>query len=191
LPGQKPGFSPFDVTPQLANPPPLMTSTHQRPKPAAMPDAYLVWKFLHITGVVMLMGNITVTAIWKYFADRDGRPAVLAFAQKLITYTDWSMTVWGVILTMAGGYGMAIAGGFALSSGWMLWAQLCFVAAGLIWLTRIVPIQVKAARLARSFADKGPVPTEYHSLSRQWIIWGLISTVPLLAALWLMVARPG
>ena len=79
-----------------------------------MPETYLVWKFLHITGVVMLMGNITVTAIWKYFADRDGRSPVLQFAQKLITYTDWSMTVWGVVLTMVGGYGLAIQGQFDL-----------------------------------------------------------------------------
>ena len=43
----------------------------------------------------MLMGNITVTDIWKYFADRTQRPEILSFAQKLVTYTDWSMTVWG------------------------------------------------------------------------------------------------
>ena len=55
--------------------------------------AYEIAKFLHITGVVMLMGNITVTAIWKYFADRTQQPEVLSFAQKLVTYTDWSMTV--------------------------------------------------------------------------------------------------
>ena len=52
---------------------------------------YEIAKFLHITGVVMLMGNITVTAIWKYFADRTQRPEVLSFAQKLVTYTDWSI----------------------------------------------------------------------------------------------------
>ncbi len=159
-----------------------------------MPDTYLVWKFLHITGVVMLMGNITVTAIWKFFADRDGRAPVLAFAQKLITYTDWSMTVWGVILTMAGGYGMAIAGQFDLWSGWLLWAQICFILAGLIWMGLIVPIQIKSARLARSFDDGqrgGPVPEAYKALSRKWIFWGLVSTVPLVAALWLMIARPG
>ena len=68
--------------------------------------AYEIAKFIHITGVVMLMGNITVTAIWKYFADRTQRPEVLAFAQKLVTYTDWSMTVWGVVLLMGGGYFM-------------------------------------------------------------------------------------
>lgn len=154
-----------------------------------MPDTYLVWKFLHITGVVMLMGNVTVTAIWKFFADRDGRGAVLGFAQKLITYTDWSMTMWGAALTMIGGYGLAIEGQFDLTQGWLLWAQVCFVAAGAIWLGLIVPVQIKAARLARDFGD-GPVPEAYKALSRKWILWGLISTVPLVAALWLMIGRP-
>ena len=137
-----------------------------------MPETYLVWKFLHITGVVMLMGNITVTAIWKYFADRDGRGPV------------------GVVLTMVGGYGLAIQGQFDLVSGWLLWAQLCFVAAGLIWMGLIVPIQIKSARMARQFGD-GPVPDAYKALSKRWIFWGLISTVPLVTALWLMIARPG
>ncbi|MEY2882883.1 MAG: hypothetical protein RL490_607 [Pseudomonadota bacterium] len=155
-----------------------------------MAASYDILKFLHITGVVMLMGNITVTAIWKFFADRDGRAPVLAFAQKLITYTDWSMTVWGVVLTMAGGYGMAIAGQFELGSGWLLWAQIGFVAAGLIWLLAIVPIQIKAARLARQFDANGAVPPAYHALSRRWLGWGLLSTLPLLASLWLMVAKP-
>lgn len=155
-----------------------------------MPDTYLVWKFLHLTGVVMLMGNITVTAIWKYFADRDGRPQVLGFAQRLITYTDWSMTVWGVVLTMVGGYGLAVAGGFDLVGGWLLWAQLCFVAAGLIWLGLIVPIQIRSARLARQFEAGSPVPESYKALSKKWIFWGLVSTVPLLAAMWLMIAQP-
>ncbi|WP_164155392.1 DUF2269 family protein [Sandarakinorhabdus rubra] len=156
-----------------------------------MPDTYLVWKFVHLTGVVMLLGNITVTAIWKFFADRDGRPQVLGFAQKLITYTDWSMTVWGVVLTMAGGYGLALAGQYDLTHGWLLWSQLCFVAAGLIWMGLIVPIQIRSARLAHGFAAGTPVPEEYKLLSRKWIFWGLVSTVPLLAALWLMIARPG
>ena len=156
-----------------------------------MPDTYLIWKFLHITGVVMLMGNITVTAIWKFFADRDGRLPVLAFAQKLITYTDWSMTVWGVVLLMVGGYGLAIAGNFPLLEGWLLWSQLCFAASGLIWMGLIVPIQIRSSRLARNFTDGQPVPSQYKALSQRWIAWGLVSTVPLVSALWLMIARPG
>ncbi|MEM8636785.1 MAG: DUF2269 domain-containing protein [Pseudomonadota bacterium] len=150
---------------------------------------YEVAKFLHVTGVAMLMGNITVTAIWKFFADRDGRPEVLGFAQKLVTYTDWSMTVWGVVLIMGGGYFMAVAGGFELGEGWLLWSQIMFVTAGLIWLFLIVPIQIKQARLAKAFSGED-VGEEYRALSRRWLFWGLISTVPLVIATWLMVAKP-
>lgn len=153
--------------------------------------SYEIARFIHITGVVMLMGNITVTAIWKFFADRDGRPQVLGFAQKLVTYTDWSMTVWGAALTMAGGYGMAILAGWdLLGTGWLLWSQILFVVAGLIWLAVIVPIQRRQAAMARGFAAGSDVPEAYRALSRRWLTWGLISTVPLVAALWLMIARP-
>ncbi len=150
---------------------------------------YEIAKFLHITGVAMLMGNITVTAIWKFYADRDGRPPVLAFAQKLVTYTDWSMTVWGVILIMGGGYYMVAAADFSLTVSWLLWSQILFVMAGLIWLIFIVPIQIKQSRLAKSFKTDD-VGDEYRALSRRWLTWGLISTVPLVIATWLMVSRP-
>jgi uncharacterized membrane protein len=157
----------------------------------AGPTLYDLLKFAHITGVVMLMGNITVTAIWKFFADRDGRPQVLAFAQKLVTYTDWSMTVWGVVLTMVGGYGMAMLAGWDLvGARWLLWSQVCFVIAGMIWLLIIVPIQRTQARMARGFADGKAVPAAYRAQSRRWLAWGLVSTVPLVAAMWLMVAKP-
>ena len=136
------------------------------------------------------MGNITVTAIWKFFADRDGRPEVLSFAQKLVTYTDWSMTFWGVVLIMGGGYFMAYAAGYPLLEGWLLWSQANFIAAGLIWLFILVPIQVKQGKLAQHFTGKD-VGDEYRALSTRWIIWGLISTVPLIAATWLMIAKPG
>ncbi len=150
---------------------------------------YQVAKFLHVTGVVMLMGNITVTAIWKFFADRDGRTEVLSFAQKLVTYTDWSMTAWGAALIMGGGYFMAISAGFPLGEGWLLWSQILFAVSGLLWLAILVPIQVKQARLAKNFAadDAGE---EYRTLSRRWLAWGLASTAPLVAATWLMVAKP-
>ena len=92
---------------------------------------YEIAKFLHITGVVMLMGNITVTAIWKYFADRTQRPEVLSFAQKLVTYTDWSMTVWGVVLLMGGGYFMVFSANWPLTLHWLLASQILFVVAGL------------------------------------------------------------
>ena len=151
--------------------------------------AYEIAKFLHITGVVMLMGNITVTAIWKYFADRTDNTEVLGFAQKLVTYTDWSMTVWGVLLLMGGGYAMVYLVNWPLTQYWLLWSQILFVVAGLIWLFILVPIQIKQARLAKTFSGLD-VGEEYRRLSRHWLIWGLISTVPLVMATWFMIAKP-
>jgi uncharacterized membrane protein len=150
---------------------------------------YEIAKFVHITGVVMLMGNITVTAIWKYFADRTHSPEILSFAQKLVTYTDWSMTVWGVLLLMGGGYAMVFLVKWPLTQWWLLWSQILFVVAGLIWLFILVPIQIKQARLAKAFSDLG-VGDEYRQLSRHWLMWGLISTVPLVMVTWLMIAKP-
>lgn len=150
---------------------------------------YEIAKFLHITGVVMLMGNITVTAIWKYFADRTHSPEILSFAQKLVTYTDWSMTVWGVLLLMGGGYAMVFIANWPLALLWLLWSQVSFVVAGCIWLFILIPIQVKQARLCESFSGSD-VGNEYRRLSRNWLIWGLISTVPLVMATWLMIAKP-
>jgi uncharacterized membrane protein len=153
-------------------------------------DVYEIAKFLHFTGVVMLMGNITVTAIWKFFADRDGRPEVLFYAQKMVTYTDWSMTVWGVILIIGGGYVMAVSAGYPLGQGWLLWSQILFFLSGLIWILVLAPIQIQQARLAKSFAA-GEVNQAYRSLSRRWLVWGIVSTFPLVVATWLMVAKPG
>ena len=114
---------------------------------------------------------------------------VLAFAQKLVTYTDWSMTFWGVLLLMGGGYLMVFFASWPLTQHWLLWSQLLFVIAGLIWLLVLVPIQVRQARLTTTFSDHD-VGDQYRNLSRRWLIWGLISTIPLLAATWLMIAKP-
>ena len=152
---------------------------------------YDLLKFLHITGIVMLMGNITATAIWKFFADRTGDARIIAFAQRLVTITDWSLTFWGIVLTTGGGYGAAYVGGLDLiGDRWLVWSQALFVVAGLIWLGLLVPIQIRQARAARRFAAGGEIPAGYRRDSRNWVIWGLVATVPLVAATWLMVAKP-
>mgnify|MGYP003388622767 FL=1 len=65
-----------------------------------------------------------------------------------------------------------------------------FVVAGMIWLVILVPIQVRQARVAKGFANGGEIPDSYRRDSLNWIIWGVIGTVPLVAAVWLMVAKP-
>ena len=57
--------------------------------------AYTVFKVLHLFGVILFLGNIIVTALWKSLADRTGDLRIIAYAQRLVTVTDWVFTTGG------------------------------------------------------------------------------------------------
>jgi uncharacterized membrane protein len=151
---------------------------------------YAAFKVVHLFGVALFLGNIIVTAVWKTLADRTAEPQVVAFAQRLVTLTDWIFTAGGVALIVAGGYGMAFAAGLDLGQFWLFWGQAFFLASGAIWLFVLIPIQITQARQARAFAAGGPIPERYWRLSRRWLFWGIIATALPLANLYLMVFKP-
>jgi uncharacterized membrane protein len=154
--------------------------------------AFSVFKFAHIIGIVLLLGNITVTAVWKVFADRTLDARIVAFGQRMVTGTDFGLTLPGIVLTIIGGYGAMYEARYDFPGpSWLIWSQLCFVVAGVVWLGVLIPIQVRQARMARQFANSAQIPAEYRSLSRRWLAWGLIATVPLIAALYFMIDKPG
>jgi uncharacterized membrane protein len=152
---------------------------------------YPVLKFLHVLGVILLVGNVTVTAVWKVFADRTHNPVVVAFGQRLVTITDWFLTGFGIAFLLLGGYGMVWVGQLnPFGAFWLVWGQALFVASGLIWAMILIPAQIRQAREAREFADGGEIPATYRKDAGRWIFWGVVATVPLVAAVWLMVVKP-
>lgn len=152
---------------------------------------YLIFKFLHILGVVMLVGNVTVTAVWKVFADRTREVTVVAFGQRLVTITDWCLTVGGIVLLVIGGYGAAMVSNLdLLGARWLVWGQVLLAISGLIWMAILIPAQMLQGKAARSFANGGEIPESYRRDARRWLFWGIVATVPLVAALWVMVFKP-
>jgi uncharacterized membrane protein len=152
---------------------------------------YAFFKSLHILGLILMAGNVTVTALWKVFADRTNKTQIMAFAQWLVTVTDFSFTLSGGFLMVIGGYGAAYVGHLSLfETPWLVLGQIMMALAGAVWLGILVPIQVRQARWAQDFAVIGEVPADYRQDSRTWLVWGLLSTVPLLAGLYFMVAKP-
>lgn len=153
--------------------------------------AYETAKFIHVIGVIVLVGNVTATAIWKFFADRSGDAKIIGFSQRLVTVTDWSLTLWGVIFTVVGGYSAAVIGRMSLlSDRWLVVGQILFLVSGLMWLTMLIPLQVRLARTARQLKDGEPIPEDYAAASRAWFAVGVAATVPLIAAIWVMIAKP-
>jgi uncharacterized membrane protein len=149
------------------------------------------WLALHVLGVVLFLGNIIVTAVWKVLADRTGRPDVVAYAQRLVLVTDVAFTATGAALIAISGTMMARDFGGVGSAGWLTWGWWLFVASGIIWLTVLIPIQIAQSRLARRFAGAGPIPRGYWRLATAWSVFGAIATVLPLINVYLMTVKPG
>jgi uncharacterized membrane protein len=148
------------------------------------------WLTMHIIGVVLFLGNILVTAVWKMLADRTRDAAVVAFAQRLVLTTDVAFTATGVVLILVSGQVMAEDFGGVFGPTWLTLGWSFFIASGVIWLTILVPIELKQARLAREFRDGGVIPDRYWRLSTLWAIFGGIATILPFINVFLMVLKP-
>jgi len=146
---------------------------------------YLALKLVHVAGVVLFLGNITVGVLWKQFADRRRDPAILAFTIDSIIGADRVFTIPGIVLLLAGGIGAALAGHIPiLSTGWILWAIVAFILSGLAFgpLSR-VQRQLSVAAHASNLA-------EYDRLSQGWNLWGTIALILPIASFVLMILKP-
>ena len=127
---------------------------------------------LHVLGVIVLIGNVTVSSFWKVFADRSGEPRIIAHAQRLVSTTDWVFTLSGILLLIGGGFGATYVAGIPpFGPAWLVVAELLFLLSGLIWLFDPCAIQIRQARQARSFAAAAPIPAAYRRDNRLWLIW--------------------
>jgi uncharacterized membrane protein len=150
---------------------------------------YDAFKVVHLFGVVLFLGNIIVTAVWKVMADQTGNSQIIAYAQRLVTLTIF--TAGGVVLILVGAYGMAAVAGLDLrGTTWLVWGQALFAASGLIWVFILIPTQIAQARQARAFASGTSIPDSYWRHNRRWVVWGVIATVVPLANLYFMVFKP-
>jgi uncharacterized membrane protein len=150
------------------------------------------WLSLHLLGVVLFLGNIIVTAVWKVVADRTRSPPVVAYAQRLVTVTDIAFTAPGAALIIIAGQVMARDfGGVFSGPSWLTWGWSLFIASGVIWLAVLIPVEVMQARLARQFRIEASVPERYWRLATVWSVFGAIATVLPLVNLYLMVVKPG
>ena len=153
-------------------------------------DNYQLLKSIHLLGVTIFLGNIIVTAVWKMLADKTGSPAIVAYAQRLVTITDFSFTAVGVLLILVSGHLMAPNFGGIDAVYWLTFGWWLFIASGVIWVLILIPLQVKQAKLAKNFATKEEIPKLYWTLSKYWAIFGIIATILPLANLYFMVFKP-
>lgn len=148
------------------------------------------WIALHVLGVVVFLGNLIVTAVWKTLADQTREQSVIAYAQRLVTITDFAFTATGAVLITVSGLVLANDWGGIGGAAWITVGFSLFAAAGVIWLGVLVPTQLQQARLARGFTATGSIPDRYWQLARRWYIFGATATLVPLATLFVMALKP-
>lgn len=154
---------------------------------------YLLYKAMHILGVVVFVGNIVVSAWWKTMADRSLNPLIIKFAQRQITLTDYVFTAGGAALLYIGGLLMSMQSGLNdidTAPAWYIYGHLLFIISGIIWLFVLIPVQYKQAKLTQTFEANSDIPKQYFKLGQIWMIAGLIATILPLISLFTMTLKP-
>jgi len=149
---------------------------------------YLILKLIHVLSVIIFLGNITVGVFWKRAAEKTKDQKEIAFTFRGIIDADRRFTMPGVIGILIGGVGAALHGGYPLlRTGWILWSIILFIISGIAFMAKLVPLQKKIYALASD-----PIKfnwDEYHSLARQWELWGAVALITPFIAVILMVLK--
>lgn len=150
--------------------------------------AYLIWKLLHVIAAIIFIGNITIAPFWKAAADRSKDRLRIADTMKNIIRADRVFTMPSVTVLIVFGFGAQMTFGYPIETPWILWGLIMVVVSGVVFMTKVVPLQKKMYSLA---SDENKFNwEEYRKLSKQWNIWGSIATIAPYIALVLMVLKP-
>ncbi|NQV42810.1 MAG: DUF2269 family protein [Candidatus Marinimicrobia bacterium] len=147
-------------------------------------------KVLHILGVVLFLGNIIVSAVWRLYAQTLDDKAVHKFSIKLIQRTDIIFSVPGVILIAVTGHMLAAGFGGIGAHSWIYHSYALLTVSALIWAAVMIPIQRKQMRLIEASHTIKEAGIRYKTLNRWWLILGSVATLLPLIALYLMVVHP-
>lgn len=153
---------------------------------------YSAVKLIHVLGVILFLGNIIVSAVWKIQADRTNDPVVIAFACRLINVTDLAFTALGSALIVVGGIGLFHATGISLSEApYLIYGISLFGMAAMLWLAGLLPLQIYMSKIAAQTVANGEteMPESYEKSRKLWNMIGRIAILFPLGALYLMIMR--
>ncbi|HEV2212558.1 MAG TPA: DUF2269 family protein [Gammaproteobacteria bacterium] len=154
---------------------------------------YALAKAVHIAAVVLFLGNIITAVFWKRHADGSHDPRIIAHALAGIIRADRWFTIPGVIMIVVAGVATAELGHLPiLGTPWILEALILFGISGAVFGIWLAPLQKQLYALANEAAQGHDMNWErYRDLSKRWMVWGTLATATPLAAMVIMVLKPG
>jgi uncharacterized membrane protein len=151
---------------------------------------YLVLKFVHVLGAVVLIGTGAGIAFFMLMAHRTGHATTIAGVARIVVTADVLFTATAVVAQPISGVWLALEVGYPLTEGWIVLSLILYLVIGAFWLP-VVVFQMRMRDLAAAAdAAATPLPAAYHRLFRTWFAFGFPAFGAILAILWLMIARP-
>ena len=151
---------------------------------------YLVLKFVHLLGAVVLIGTGAGIAFFMLMAHRTGNVATIAGVARIVVTADFLFTATAVVAQPISGVWLALEVGYPLTEGWIVLSIILYLVIGAFWLP-VVVFQMRIRDLAAVADAAGtPLPAAYYRLFWIWFAFGFPAFAAILAILWLMIARP-
>ena len=150
---------------------------------------YLLLKYAHIIGAIVILGTGTGIAFFMLMAHRSKSVEFIARTSGTVVLADAIFTATAVIVQPITGYLLLLETGTPLTEPWVVAALILYGIAGAFWLP-VVWMQIRMRDIANSaLADNTPLPDAYHRLFRLWFAFGVPGFGSVALILWLMVSK--
>jgi len=151
---------------------------------------YLLLKYLHVFGAIVLLGTGIGIAFFMLMAHRSGDAGHIARTAGAVVLGDFIFTASAVVLQPLTGLLLVWQTGRPLTEPWLLTSLLLYLLTGAFWLP-VIWLQMRMRDLACEAAAHGsPLPSAYFRIFRVWFAFGLPGFGAVIVILWLMVAKP-
>ncbi|MFQ5690446.1 MAG: DUF2269 family protein [Gemmatimonadota bacterium] len=157
-------------------------------------DTSDVFLLLHVVGFVLWMGIAFILPFVTGRAARSGSLEIAAFAYR--TWSDLLKTVGltGMVLTLAGGFGLTAARQHPLfqpfPDHWLFQMQLLGVLAFLVSVFYLIPLSDKLARAAEASATAGEKSVAFQKYRKRNALVGSLTGLVLLLIVILATLKP-
>ena len=152
-------------------------------------DSYTLVKTLHILSAVILFGTGLGTA-FVFWSARKAEDAVRLYAARTTIRADFIFTLPAVIVQPLSGAWLVSRGGFDWTDFWLVGAYSLYAIAGLGRLP-VVWLQMRMGDMMAAKVEGEPFhAARYELLRRIWFALGWPAFLGLVAAFYLMVAKP-
>ncbi len=146
-------------------------------------------KLLHILGAILLVGNIIITGVWMFMAERTNNFDVMRFAVRMVNWADVFFTVPGIFLLITNGDVLSEQWGGVFHVSWIVVSLVLFAFSGILWILLLLRYQNSLISLSTSL-DQEKHSSDFFAVLHKWYFWGAVATVLPLISLVLMFLKP-